>query len=298
LALLPFLLPYWQVYQDQGLSRSLAEVRMYSASWTDYLMTPGRLHHAWWSHHFSRGTALFPGFVGLGLAGAGIWLGVALRDRCARMCLAAGLCGVLLSFGPNLPGYALLYELAPPLHAIRAAARFGYLGILAVAAVAGFGLAELRRRLPDRIARPLSVLVLVLAALEPLAAPLGLKRAEDIPPIYRQLRSEPHAVAVELPFPSPRAVFTNAQYMLNSTEHWKPLLNGYSGFVPGSYRVHYESLRGFPDAKSIASLQARGVTHAFVHLNRYGSNARRRIDETTALKKLSQEGSIALYRLQ
>ena len=295
--LLPFLLPYWHLYQDQGLSRSLAEVRMYSASWTDYLMTPGRLHYAWWSHRFAGGTALFPGFVGLGLTGIAIWPGGALRNQRARMCLAAGLCGVLLSFGPKLPGYATLYELVLPLHAIRAAARFGYLGIVAVAMVAGFGLAELRRRLPGRIARPFSVLVIVLAALEPFAAPLGLKRTEDVPPIYRRLQSEPGAVVVEMPFPNPRAVFANAQYMLNSTAHWKPILNGYSGFVPGSYRVHSELLSGFPDATSIAALQAIGVTHVFVHLDHYGADSVRQIETTAALKKMAHEGAVALYRL-
>jgi hypothetical protein len=296
--LLPFLLPYWHLYQDQRLSRSLAEVRMYSASWTDYLMTPGRVHYAWWSHRFAGGTALFPGFVGLGLAGIAIWLGGALRNPRARMCLAAGLCGVLLSFGPKLPGYAMLYEFLPPLHAIRAAARFGYLGIVAVAIAGGFGLAELRRRLPIRMAGPLSLLVLLLTALEPLAAPLGLKRAQDIPPIYRQLRSEPGAVVVEMPFPSPRGVFVNAQYMLNSTAHWKPMLNGYSGFVPGSYRVHSAMLGAFPDATSIAALQARGVTHVFVHLDSYGAESVRQIETMTALKKMAQEGAIALYRLE
>ena len=32
--------------RNQRLSRSLAEVRMYSAILTDYLMTPGRVHYA------------------------------------------------------------------------------------------------------------------------------------------------------------------------------------------------------------------------------------------------------------
>jgi hypothetical protein len=164
--------------------------------------------------------------------------------------------------------------------------------------VAGFGLAELRRRFPGRVARPLSVLVLVLAALEPFAAPLGLRRAADIPHIYRQIRSEPGAIAVEMPFPGPRAVFVNAQYMLNSTEHWKPILNGYSGFVPGSYRVHSDLLSGFPDAASIAALEARGVTHVFVHLDHYGADSIRQIDMTAALRKMAQEGAVALYRLQ
>ena len=38
----------------------------------------------------------------------------------------------------------------PLLRAVRATARFGYLGIFAVAALAGFGVAVLQRRIPAR----------------------------------------------------------------------------------------------------------------------------------------------------
>jgi hypothetical protein len=214
------------------------------------------------------------------------------------MCLAIGLSGLVLSFGPKVPGYATLYELVPLLHSIRAPARFGYLVIVATALLAGFGLVELRRRMPPRVGTPLSVVVLVLATLDPLAAPLRLVRFNGIPAIYRQLRAEPDAVVAELPLPAPRSFFQNASYMLNSTEHWKPMLNGYSGFLPLSYRRHVELLGGFPQAESVAALRALGVTHAFVHLDQLGSLTVEDLDRVAGLSRLSVEGTIALYRIQ
>jgi hypothetical protein len=213
------------------------------------------------------------------------------------MWLAAGVVGVMLSFGTKLPGYGLLYESLPLLHAIRAPVRFGYLGIVCIAVLAGFGLTELRRRLSPRGAGAVAAGALALAVLEPFRAPLYLPRFEGIPPIYAQLRDVEGAVVVELPFPHPWAVFHNAKYMLNSTAHWKPLVNGYSGFVPYSYREHYEQLSGFPDEKSLAALRALDVTHLFVHVDQLGVDRSAGLDALPALSRVAAEGPIVLYRL-
>ena len=184
LMLVPFLLPYYYVNQDLGLTRSLSDAGMYAATWSDYLSTPSRLWFPLWSHRFFAGTALFPGVVGLVLASLAIARGDAFRDPRARMCLAVGIAGVALSFGPNLPGYAALYTVFPVLRAIRATARFGYLATLSIAALAGFGVVGLRRLTPAR-AWPTLAIVMVAAALsESLVAPLGLTRFDGIPPIY------------------------------------------------------------------------------------------------------------------
>jgi hypothetical protein len=45
-------------------------------------------------------------------------------------------------------------------------------------------------------------------------------------------------VLVEVPFYPPEAVFMNAEYVFNSTAHWRPLMNGYSGYTPASYREY------------------------------------------------------------
>ncbi|HVB37292.1 MAG TPA: hypothetical protein VND92_02100, partial [Vicinamibacterales bacterium] len=171
IVLVPFMLPYVHAYRDLGLVRSLQDVALYSASWRDYLTTPARFHYWLWSHLVFSSTGLFPGLVGIVLSGIALATG-ALRDRRARMCLAFGVCGVILSFGPAVPGYAVLYHLLPPLQGIRGAARFGYLGLVAVAVLGGFGLAALRRRLPAGRARlVVSGAVLALLVLEPLSIP-------------------------------------------------------------------------------------------------------------------------------
>ena len=61
------------------------------------------------------------------------------------MAAAIGVAGVALSFGPALPGYAALYRWLPLLQGVRGAARFGFLALVAVAVLAGFGVAALAR---------------------------------------------------------------------------------------------------------------------------------------------------------
>jgi hypothetical protein len=294
--LLPFVLPYVQVRAEQEFTRRLADVSMYSASWRDYVTTPGRFHYQWWSHNWTSGTGLFPGVVALLLAGLAIGRGVAFKDPRARMCLAFGVCGVVLSFGTNVPGYELLYRYIPILQGIRAVVRFGYLGIVAVGMLAGFGVVELRRRIPSRAWAPAAGVILILVNLEPLAAPLGLTRFAGISPIYSEVRTEPNAVVVEIPFYTSRSSFLNGRYMLNSTAHFKPMLNGYSGFVPGSYFRNVDRLQSFPSAESIAALRAQHVTHVFVHLR--DVSAQRVQELAPELKQIATDGVVTLYRLE
>ena len=297
LAVLPVLLPYWSL-RTEGFERSLDEVGWFSASARDYWSTPSRLHG--WLETSARGsTSLFPGAMALGLAVACLAGGRPLRDRRLRMCLAFGLAGFTLSFGPAVPGYALLYTVVPLFQAVRGAARFGYLAIVAVAIAAGFGVAALRQRFlqTPRLRLAASFGVVVLVFLEPLAAPIAYERFEGIPFIYKDVASEPSAVVADLPFPPPEAIFRNAPYMLGSTLHFKPILNGYSGFLPPSYVAHYTQLASFPSAESVAALRRIGVTHIFVHGDRLSADTAAAVGRLPGLHPVSEQGSIALYRV-
>jgi hypothetical protein len=297
LALIPFLLPYYHANQDLGLTRSLVDAAMYSATWKDYLSTPSRLWFPLWSHRFFVGTALFPGVVGLGLALLAVISGDGWRNPRARMCLAIGIVGVALSFGPAMPGYATLYAVVPVLRAIRATARFGYLATLAVAGLAGFGVVVLRRMTRARAWPLLAMMLLAGASAESLVAPLGLSRFEAIPPIYRHLPRDPATRVVEFPFFGPASSQFHAAYMLNSTAHWYPIVNGYSGFQPASFYQHAFVLQGFPDGPSMALLHELGITHVFVHATQM-SPARLELIKTRPELQLQETfGSIALYRL-
>jgi hypothetical protein len=293
--LVPYLLPYWSLSHG-GFKRPIEEVAGFVANWRDYLTTPGRLPRLFLAN-WMTGNGLYPGAAALALAMVAVVSGVALRDPRPRMCLAFGIVGVMLSFGPELPGYAWLYRVLTPLQAIRAVSRFGYLGIVATAVLCAYGVATVRRWSAGRWRTGGSIAILAVLALEPLAAPAYYSQYTGIPRIYNHLALERDAVVIELPLPMRRGAFFNAPFMLNSTAHWKPMVNGYSGFVPDSYVEHYNQLNTFPAPETITVLRQLGVTHAFVHLGALGPEKSADLDRTAGLVKLAVEGDIVLYEV-
>jgi hypothetical protein len=300
----PFLLPYYRAMRDQGLVRGLVEIAMHSATWRDYLSTTGRLHWPWWSRYIwadGLRTPLFPGVIATALVGVAIVSRVAWRDRHARLWLALGVTGIMVSFGTAIPGYALLWKIFPLLRGVRAPVRAGHLALVAVAALAGFALAHIRRQaVGRRWATAVAWAVLVGVHVEALRAPLGFIPASLPPPEYSVLAGERRAIVAEFPFYHPRQVFGNAQYMLNSTSHWKPLVNGYSGFLPASYGAHYGELQGFPDERSLKALRDLLVTHVVVHHlppSRV-SAAFGPMPPLAALEPIAQSPQLTVYRLR
>jgi hypothetical protein len=297
LALWPYLQPYWQVHREQGAARSLFDVELYSASWKDYLSTPSRLHFNAWSHRWFTGAALFPGLAAMALAAVAVARGIAWRDPRARMCLAFGICGVLLSFGTKLPGYEWLYRTVPLLQAIRAVSRFGYLGTMAVGFLAAFGLADLRTRLPPRRWPAAAAAILAVLTLEPLVAPIYLTPFAGVSTLYETIASDPHAVVAELPMPGGFGWFGNARYMINSTRHFRPMLNGYSGFAPASFHEHIRALTAFPEPAAMAALKTFGVTHVFLHVDGYTAAQRAMIQASPELARVASDELIVLYKV-
>jgi hypothetical protein len=298
----PFLYPYYLTQREQGLTRSLDEVARYSSTWRDYLSTAGRLHYAAWSHRFLEGsTALFPGITAILLAGVAIVAKPGLKDPRIRMAAAIGAAGLALSFGPALPGYALLYRWLPLLQGVRGAARFGFLALVAVAVLAGFGVAALRARHGSRAWWPvLAALLIVAVNVEALRAPLVFRPYDGVPRIYDSLRDPSVQAVAEFPFFHGDAILRNAPYVLNSTAHWKPLVNGYSGFVPRSFPAIADALGDFPGDRSRAELQRLGVSHVVIHLDAYGDRADEMaaaVQATPWLALVASGNQIRIYRV-
>ncbi len=294
LIVVPFLWPYYDVSRSLGIVRSLDDVALYSGSWRDYLSTPGRLHFAAWSHVvWGTGgkTPLFPGVLALGLGA--IAVAARWRDTRVRMWLAIVVVGVLLSFGTNLPGYGWLYQAVPMLKGIRAPVRAGHLALIALAALAGFGLAHLRHRIRrPGVAGVLAVTAIVIATAESWVAPIGYYPAREPAAVGGLLSGEPRAVVAVFPMASPSVPFGNAQYMLDSTLHWKPMLNGYSGFVPPSYVHHWTELQTFPDERALAYLERVGVTHVVVY---HGDGE---APEHRGLQRVAGSDGVTVFRLR
>jgi hypothetical protein len=304
LALLPFLLPYYRVRTEQGLVRTLDDVRLYSAGWLDYLVTAGRLHFGWWSHRvFAERTALFPGVTATALAIGAVVSGVAWRDSRARMAVAFGLTGFVLSFGAALPGYGLLQAYVPLFQGIRAAARWGTLLLMAIAILAGFTMARLDARWRSRSWWTAFVVGVVgLVTIEALRAPLTLVRFGGVPAVHRRLAQEAVTAIAVYPFYGGAQFNRNASYLLDQTQHWRPMLNGYSSFAPDSFFQRAARLRALPAAAAIAELRALHVSHVVVHRLRYddsaGAGASAGLRTHPDLEFLLEEGDIVIYRLR
>lgn len=307
LALLPFLLPYWTVSRDQGLTRSLEEVGLFSAHMSNYLATGGRLHFDAWSQTFyaAGGDALFPGAIALGLTAVAVGSGVACRDLRARMALLFGVAAFALSFGPRLPGYAVLYDLFPLMTGIRGASRFGQLWLVAIAILAGFGWARLGQMLrrqatpvTRRAALVLGAVALIGVHAEAVRAPIAYSEFQGIPAGFDALPgTEDNAVLAFFPFYSLDAVFENPRYMLYATRSFAPMLNGYSGFIPQSYMSHARALEPFPDAASISYLREVGVTHVVVEGQRMGTTSLAALEQFPELQLTVSNDGLRIYTL-
>jgi hypothetical protein len=304
---LPLLIPYRRVAVDQHMVRPLAEANLYSATFAGYLAASGRVHFETWSAGFFANPVdtFFPGGVAVLLSLMAIWYALRRRDDRFRvaMVFAIGLTGFVLSLGPKTPLYAWLYAAFPPMQGLRAAARFGGLFLLAIALLAGLGLASVRRVRGDRRwVTALAVFAVVLVNLEALRAPFEYRRWGGIPEIYQLLANEPGKVVLaEMPFYPPQAVFENGEYVLNSTAHWRPLMNGYSGYTPTTYREVAWLIWYFPDARAFPPMHANGVTHIMFHPHRWGREAAKTIEIMSKrpdleLMAVDETTGIRLYR--
>jgi len=219
------------------------------------------------------------------------------------MCaIVAGGCAAV-SMAPLLPFYRYLHQAIPLFQAVRVLAHLGQVVLLMIAVLAGFGVASLQQSWRYARSWPLvAVTIMVLVNGEALRAPVGYTWFEGIPAIYDVLAREPDAVIVEVPFPMPQQWFLNTPYMVNSTRHWRPLLNGYSGFRPSSYYQSYEAMRAFPSDQSLITLHERGVTHIVIHQRAFeeglGEARFKELEQVPALQQVARDGDIVIYRLR
>ena len=102
--------------------------------------------------------------------------------------------------------------------------------------------------------------------------PLPLSQPVDAEPadVYRVLRrAEPGPIA-ELPLPKADSLpGFDPYFQAWSVWHWRPLLNGYSGFYASEYLQALADLEDFPDGRSIATLRSRNIRYIIVHRSFY-----------------------------
>jgi hypothetical protein len=265
LAVTPYLLIYVTNRVELG-ERHEREIAMYSATPRHYLAsTPGNVVHGGWSGALGGPERrLFPGFIALILA----FTGVAGAGRRRVTLLLCGAVGLVLSLGFNTPIYDWIRTVLVPYRGLRVPARAAILVMLAVAGLAAYGFVRLTRNRSTRVARTAAIAIM-LAMLAEYYSPLRswLHLPIEPPQVYRWLATLPPVVVAEMPFATADRLdrIYDGIYMFNSTYHWQRLVNGYSGFFPGSFIELSEAVKGFPDHHAIEQLQQRGVDLIVVH---------------------------------
>ena len=299
----PYLYAYYQTYLDQHFSRSAAGNVELAGSYTDYLSSVSWVHY-WWSRPFvdvSR-SINFPGVVVSILAVVALVPG--RRGPAARQLMCAvGVVGcAMVGMLPRMPGYERIHGVMPLFWAVRVQAHIGQVVLLFLALLAGFGLARIEAAWDRRTIRwVIAAAAIALVNAEACRAPLPVRDFAGIPQVYDALRTAPNAVVVEFPIFDGRSWAGNAPYMLNSTSHWKPLVNGYSGFMPVSYARLQAALAEFPGQAALETMHQRGITHAVVHeaafIGMHGPARFNEIGQIGSLIEIARDGDIHIYRL-
>jgi hypothetical protein len=284
-AIWPFAAPYRELERP-----SIAEVARLSADWASYGVPPeNTLVGQLWLSHLGTGPrwmwgeqTLFLGWLATAFAAVGVGaLVIAKRWREGGVYLLLAVVGLALSFGPSLPatrGAVSAFDLLallPGMGGLRAPARFGVLVLLGVAMLAAFGVAELQRRFGRKVAIAVAVLVpLMLAEWFVVKFPLGQPRPVAIPAIYA---SEPVRTAralVSLPdYRGTAAWYLGADYLLFSTAHWRPIVNGFGRSEPPNYLHVISHMNAFPGPNNAKTMRTLGVEYVVLHASRYPDGA-------------------------
>ena len=269
------LIPYLEV---GGIARTLNEARYFSADWQAYLASSARAH-AWLLTRINRwNDVLFPGFLTLGLAAVGLaMLRLPTRletaaapprtpNRLWESLVLYTLIGVLTcwaSFGPSGGLYTLLFEVVPGFGMIRVASRFAICLSLSLTVLAGVGVTRLARgRRPGWVTAG----IILLALVELAAVPYPHYDAPRFPAASRMLALLPAGPVAEFPYFNNRIEFArHAYYMVGSTLHWRPLVNGYGDLIPQDFRAEVDALAGFPTRRAFEILDRHQTRYVVLH---------------------------------
>ena len=249
--------------------RNAAEVEQFSATPADYArVTPqNRAHRALGLLAGDDEHSLFPGVIVL------VFAVTAFRPPISRqvwLYAVLAVCAFDASLGPHGLVFAGIERVVPLLTSLRASARFAILVQMSLAMLAAFAAVRLQHQ--SRWGGVATLIATLVVIVESQAAPLALRPATTVPSEVDRFLStlSPAAAVVELPLPSPDALWLyETTYQLKSINHWRRLVNGYSGFVPAQYERTLHEMNGFPDATSARRLRELGVAVVVINRARY-----------------------------
>ncbi len=264
---IPFALPYRAASAELG-GREMTDIARYSATPLNYLAT-SHLNRVWgWTSDRWGGSELrlFPGATAMLLAA----LGAAWRPgRTVLLYAITTALAIELSFGVNSALYGWLVEHISALQGFRSLARFAVISGCGLAMLAAFGAARLQAAFGSGASRRTVVVVLAgLMLVEYSNMNMGLTAADPVEPpdAYKVIKGAQPGVVLELPMPNlDHLPGWDPYYQAWSLWHWRPLVNGYSGYYPRDYLMTAMRMTAFPEDGTINRLRAHQVRYVIVH---------------------------------
>jgi len=233
---------------------------------------------------------------------------LAVRRRGFEPGLLAGVaCAFVLAFPV---GFIAFDSLLPGLDRMRVSYRFWVFVLFGAAWLAARGLDRLRRRTGGGATGALLLLLVggcLVGELRP-----GMRRWEPVPeraadfPAYERWLAANAAVGAYVEYPM-WGDWREAERMHFQSAHWKPMVNGYSAVISGSYLRVARLFDPFVDDAGVARLRRLGVTHIVLHWHERRPRARaawnevgRRVGalvESGALHEVFAADGISIYRI-
>ncbi len=310
--LLPLFWPHLRLAQSQGFSRPVAEAYQFSADWRAWLASSA------WAHRWmlpllgSWKEVLFPGFLPVALAAAGACIGLRGGRESTHAGSPRALVGFYLllaivagwsAFGPAGGLYSVLYATVPLFSFIRAAGRFGVVVTLCTGVLMAIALAHISRS--GSRGPAIAVILTTLIGVELFSGPRPMSPALPVSPVYHVLAEQPAGAVMEFPFFA-RQLDLHARYVLMSTSHWKPIVNGFGAFWPADVQALANDSRSFPSPETLARVRQWGVRYVVIHpasYERYGLGdpadvVRRAESLQPGLTLIASDQNARLYRVE
>ncbi|MBI2410415.1 MAG: hypothetical protein HYV32_00770 [Candidatus Kerfeldbacteria bacterium] len=292
----PFAYAYMQFNHQEHSAFSIHEVIGYSAdlggylipspySYPQYLVSWVGLHKERWLENIN-----FLGFAPLLLFIYAIYQRKKLQKE-SRIFSIYGvgvILFIILSMGPALhlfdqtlkiplPFFAI--QSIPAFQFIRAPSRMAIIVLLCLSIVVAYTIRSIHIKRP--VVRYIVALLLPFSILfdayDTNMANQVVSHVE-CPAIYDAVRTNPDIQSlVELPFYADP--FETVHYIFNSRCHWKPIFNGYSGYLPPDYHFSESVISNFPDNTSIDYLELLGITHVVLHADALPNNGGKMLEQ-------------------
>lgn len=285
LIILPFALPYIKFNSDSGSAYTINDVKAFSSDIGGYLFpSPNtllnkildnvRITKTSWAENFNY-IGILPFILSLiailkiNISKEGI--NIAFKKSRIKYFLI-GIIFVLFSFGPFLRvddvttkipmPYYIIYHLLPQIRFMRAVARFATVAYLMLGILSAFGFLDLVKNKQKRITYFLFLIfcAVILIDYYPFSRVEKYVDVSKTPEIYTHIRNNDSVKAiVEMPIDVNTSIATGSVYYAGI--HFKPMLNGYSGYEPETYGQYKKVLTNDLNGEGYRLLKEIGITH-------------------------------------